>query len=94
MDLAFSQNKFHLELMPKDCAGDNCLACVQENNRRAEEARKSLSFELYSFPIWTQLEPFHPFPRVQFQLGPNSKQGWRQELSDGEADSSDEGAEI
>ena len=37
--LAFTQDWFHLELMHENCAGDNCIAGVQENNRRAEWKR-------------------------------------------------------
>ena len=52
--------------MLKNYAGDICLAGVQENNRRAKEARQSLLFE---FHTQAHLEPFHPFPPVRYQLG-------------------------
>ena len=70
MGLAFPQDRFHLEPMIKNCAGDICLARVQENNRSAEETRQSLFFKLRSLHIWTHLKPFRPFPWVRVQLGP------------------------
>ena len=57
----------------QNCAGDICIAGVQKNNRRAEGALLSLFFGIRSLPIPTHLEPLHPFPRVRFELGANSK---------------------
>jgi len=40
-EASFLRDRFHLELMHENCAGDICLAVVQENSGRAEEARQS-----------------------------------------------------
>ena len=73
--LAFSTGRYHLELMLESFAGDIYLAGVQENNRRTEEIRQSLCFEIRPLPVQTHLEPFHPFPQVRFEAGPDSKAG-------------------
>ena len=46
----------------RNCAGDICLAGVQENDRRVEEARQSLYFELGALPILSHMELFHGSP--------------------------------
>ena len=73
INLTFPRDRFHLELMLENCVGDICLAGVPENNRRADAALHLICFELHLRPIQTYLEPFHPFPRIRLNLGPNSK---------------------
>ena len=70
---AFPRDWFQFELMLKNCAGNIYLAGVQESNRRAKEACQSLFVEFRSLSIHTQLELFHPFPRVPFLLGSKSQ---------------------
>ena len=52
----------------------NCLAGVQDNNRRAKEERKSLFFEHLSLHNRFNVEPFHSFPRLRFQLESDSQE--------------------
>ena len=42
--LAFTRDRFQLELILGSCAGDTCLAGMQDNSRRAEKEHQSLSF--------------------------------------------------
>ena len=68
--LAFPKDQFHFELILQNCAGDICLAGVQENNGRAIKLCQSLFFKLHSLPIqthWNCSTCFHGTLGIQKQ---------------------------